>query len=100
MATGLDAYRERITLFCQKWGVSELSVFGSFLRGDLRPDSDVDVLISFRKDVRRDLFDLVDMREELKELFGRDVDLVEKEGLRNPIRRAAILAQRQVIYAS
>jgi hypothetical protein len=96
----LDFYRDRLSLFCGKWNVKELAVFGSFLRGDSRPDSDVDILVSFDRNAHRDLFDLVAMQDELQVIFGRNVDLVEKEGLRNPIRRAAILENCQVIYAS
>jgi predicted nucleotidyltransferase len=96
----LDFYRNRLSLFCEKWNVKELAVFGSFLKGDSHPDSDVDILISFDRNTHPDLFDLVAMQDELQEIFGRDVDLVEKEGLRNPIRRAAILNNCQVIYAA
>jgi predicted nucleotidyltransferase len=75
-------------------------VFGSVLREDFGTDSDVDVLVSFQPDSTWDLLDLVDMRDELKALFGRNVDLVEEEGLRNPFRRSSILSTRQVIYAA
>jgi predicted nucleotidyltransferase len=96
----LDSYRDRLFQFSRKWNVNELAVFGSFLRGDTHPDSDVDILVSFDRNTHRDLFDLVAMQDELQEIFGRNVDLVEKEGLRNPIRRAAILKNCQVIYAA
>ena len=61
------------------------------LRPDFRPDSDVDVPVSFAPEARWTLFDLVTMQDELEEIFGREVDLVEREGLRNPFRRRAIL---------
>jgi predicted nucleotidyltransferase len=96
----IDSYRDRLSQFSRKWNVDELAVFGSFLRGDTHPDSDVDILVSFDRNAHRDLFDLVAMQDELREIFGRNVDLVEKEGLRNPIRRAAILENCQVIYAA
>jgi uncharacterized protein len=95
-----DIPPERIQAFCRKWRVREFCLFGSVLREDFRPDSDVDVLVSFDPDSEWDLLDLVDMREELSALFGRPVDLVEKEALRNPFRRRRILATRQVIYAA
>ena len=91
---------ERIAAFCRKWKVREFSLFGSVLREDFRPDSDVDVLVSFEAGSEWDLFDLVTMRDELMGLFGRDVDLVEKEGLRNPFRRHRILTSREVLYAA
>jgi len=96
----IDSYRDRLFHFCRKWNVIELAVFGSFLKGNSHPDSDVDILVSFDRNTHRDLFDLVAMQDELQEIFGRNVDLVEKEGLRNPIRRAAILENCQVIYAA
>jgi predicted nucleotidyltransferase len=70
------------------------------LRDDFRPDSDVDVLVEFEPDARPSLFDLAEMSEELKEMVGREVDLVEKAGLRNPYRRRAILATAEVVYAA
>jgi uncharacterized protein len=90
--------REQIEAFCRKWKVRELSLFGSALREDFGPDSDVDVLVSFTPDDPWDLYDLVAMRDELAAIFGRNVDLVEKEGLRNPFRRHRILTTREVIY--
>jgi len=92
--------REPIEAFCRRWKVTEFSLFGSALRGDFGPQSDVDVLVRFDKDAGWSLFDLVDMQDELKAIFGREVHLVEVEGLHNPFRRAEILRTREVIYAS
>ena len=91
---------DQIAAFCQKWKITELAVFGSVLRDDFRPESDVDVLVSFTDDAHWSLYDWVDMQEELKGMFGRDVDLVEKKSLHNPFRRHAILTTKQVIYAA
>jgi len=77
-----------------------LALFGSVLRNDFRPDSDVDVLVSFEPESPWTLWDLSRMREELREIFGREVDLVEKKALRNPFRRLAILEGQRVIYAA
>ena len=77
-----------------------MAVFGSVLRDDFRPESDVDVLVSFTDDAHWSLYDWVDIQEELKGMFGRDVDLVEKKSLHNPFRRHAILTTKQVIYAA
>jgi predicted nucleotidyltransferase len=85
--------------FCRKWKIKELALFGSVLRADFRADSDVDVLATFTSDAQWSLFDVVRMREELSNLLGREVDLVEPTGLRNPFRRGEILATREVIYA-
>ena len=92
--------RERFAGFCRRWRIQELALFGSVLRNDFRPDSDVDVLVSFEPEAPWTLWDLSRMRAELKEIFGREVDLVEKKALRNPFRRRAILADQRVIYAA
>jgi uncharacterized protein len=91
---------DRIAEFCRRWQITEFSLFGSVLRDDFRVDSDIDVLVTFTSEAPWSLLDLIAMREELQELFGREVDLVEKEGLRNPFRRQAILRQKEVIYAA
>ena len=95
--------RKRIADFCQRWKVVEFSLFGSALREDFRSDSDIDVLVAFAPDTRVSLFDLVDMEDELKDVFGREVDLVEKESIvrsENYIRRKNILENTKVIYAA
>lgn len=91
---------DRIEAFCRKWKVKEFALFGSVLREDFQPDSDVDVLVELLPDHGLSLYDWVDMIEELKSIFGRDVDLVSKGGLRNPIRRREILGGAQVLYAA
>jgi len=90
----------KIAEFCRKWRIAEFALFGSVLRDDFRPDSDVDVLVTFDPDVGWSLFDLVDMQEELTTLFGRHVDLVEADGIRNPFRRHAIFRSKEVIHAA
>jgi uncharacterized protein len=93
----------RIGEFCKKWKVAEFAIFGSALRLDFGPDSDVDVLVTFKPDSKRSLFDLVQMEEELKGMFGREVDLVSRQGIeasRNYLRRKAILGSAKVLYAA
>lgn len=92
--------RARLAEFRRRWNISELALFGSALREDFRPDSDVDVLVSFSLEARVTLFDMARMQDELKEIFGRNVDLVSKRGLensRNYLRRKQILDSAQVI---
>lgn len=84
---------------CRRWQIAELSVFGSSLREDFRPDSDVDLLVRFKDHAPWSSFDLVELREELMALMGRPVDLVEEDAIRNPFRRRSILGNRQTIYA-
>lgn len=90
----------RIAEFCHKWRIEEFALFGSVLRDDFRSDSDVDVLVRLQPGHGLSSFDWVYMIEELKQIFGREVDLVELQGLQNPFRRRAILASKQVIYAA
>jgi uncharacterized protein len=92
--------RKKIREFCQRWNVVEFSLFGSVLREDFRPDSDVDVLIAFSPDAQISLFDLVRMQTELETLFKRDVDIVEKASLKNPYRRREIINTAQRVYAA
>lgn len=88
----------RIADFATRWRIVELSLFGSVLRDDFDTESDVDVLVSFDPAATWSLWDLTTMEDELAAIVGRRVDLVEKEGLRNPFRRQHILTGRKVIY--
>ena len=90
----------RLFELCRKWKVKELSLFGSILRDDFSPSSDVDVLVSFDPAAPWSLLDLMEMKEQLEVLFGRSVDLVEKEALRNPWRKRRILSTYEVVYAA
>ena len=96
----IDIPMEKIRAFCEKWKVVEFSLFGSVLRDDFRSDSDIDVLLSFEENSTWGLYDLVDMKDELQSIFGRKVDLVEKEAIRNPYRRRSMLAEQEVLYAA
>jgi predicted nucleotidyltransferase len=91
---------DRIEDFCRKWRVEELALFGSVLRDDFSPESDIDVLVNFSPDARVSLLDFVEMQEELQDLLHRKVDLVSKGGLRNPFLRHEILTTRQIVYAA
>ena len=86
--------------FCQRWKVVELALFGSVLREDFTSQSDIDVLVTFTDEAEWSLLDIVQMRDQLEQIFGRPVDLVEKSAIRNPFRRKAILGSQKVIYAA
>jgi len=90
---------EKVAAFCQKWKIRELSLFGSILRDDFHEDSDVDVLVEMMPESELG-WDWMDMRDELAGLFGRNVDMAFKDGLRNPYKRGEILRTRQVLYAA
>ena len=92
--------RKKIVDFCQRWSITEFSLFGSVLREDFRPDSDIDVLVSIDPKAHIGLFEIVEMKLELEKMFKRPVDLVEKEGLRNPYRRSEILNTARLIYVA
>ena len=99
----IEIDRGKIAAFCRKWKVTELALFGSVLRDDFRPDSDVDVLVTFEEDAGWTLFDIVHMRDELSELMGREVDLVERRAVErsdNYIRRRHILGSAESLYVA
>lgn len=93
---------DAIEAFCEKWRVMEFALFGSILRDDFRPDSDVDVLVTFHPSARPTLLSLVRMQDELQQYFGRRVDLLERGGMEQsatPRMREAVLTSLKVIYA-
>lgn len=96
----IDIPKNEIATFCQRWKVVEFALFGSVLRDDFKTDSDIDVLVTFEKENEISLFDIAQMQIELKGLFNRQVDILEKDALRNPFRKRHILANSQVSYAS
>ena len=103
MTLRVEFNQKQIAEFCRKWKVSELAVFGSTLRDDFGPDSDVDVLVRFAPDADWSLLDHVQMEEEIGKIVGRKVDLVSRRAIErslNWIRRKNILESAQVIYAA
>lgn len=92
--------RKKIAEFCKRWSILEFSLFGSAIRSDFRADSDVDVLVSIDPKAPFSLYEIAKMAIELEGMFKRPVDLVEKEGLRNPYRREEILSTAQVVYVA
>jgi uncharacterized protein len=94
---------EEMRALSRKWRINRLSVFGSALSGQLRPDSDIDLLVEFEPDEEWSLMDLIRAEAEFAAVFGRRVDLVDKNSLErssNWIRRDAILKTAEVIYAA
>ena len=93
----------KVPEFCRRWKVAELALFGSVLRPDFGPESDVDVLVAFLPGAAWSLLDHIQMQEELASLLARPVDLISRRAVErsdNRIRRRAILESAQVIYAS
>jgi uncharacterized protein len=103
MSVRISVDRRSIADYCRRWRIAELALFGSVLREDFRPDSDVDVLVTFVEDAKWSLFDHLAMEEELSRLVGREVDLVSRRAIersKNWVRKEAILSGAEPIYAS
>lgn len=101
--TEIELPMEKIAEFCDRWQVTEFALFGSVLRDDFRPDSDIDVLITFSPTAKRGLTETLQMRDELQAIFERKVDLIVKAAIErseNWLRRKNILESAQIIYAS
>ena len=100
-APGIPIPRDEVAEFCRKRRITKLALFGSVLRDDFTPESDVDVLARFGPDAKHTLLDLYDMEQELAAALGRKVDLVSWTAIErseNAHRRNAILESTQVIY--
>lgn len=103
MTPKLEIPTERLADLCRRWKVAELSLFGSVLRDDFGPDSDIDVLVRFADDARVTMFDLFTLREELSGILGRPVDVVTRKSVElspNPWKRHEILGSARVVYAA
>ncbi len=103
----MSAHRDipsiEIEAFCKRWQIVELALFGSVLREDFQPGSDVDVLVRFHPETHHTLFDMVHMQNELQLILGKPVDLVSRRGIetsRNYLRKNAILQSAEVVYGT
>jgi predicted nucleotidyltransferase len=96
----IDVPQEFVEAFCRRWHITEFALFGSVLRDDFGPDSDVDVMVTFEPDFHPELEDWLDMEDELKAQFGREVDVVEKALIENPFVRRTIRRNHRVLYAA
>jgi uncharacterized protein len=101
--TAIDLPMEKIAEFCDRWQLTEFALFGSVLRDDFRPESDIDVMVQFHSEAHPTFNSLDQMEKELKTIFQRDIDLITRQGIetsRNYLRRQEILSSAQVIYAT
>jgi len=97
----IDVSVEEIAAFCQRWQISEFALFGSVLRDDFGPESDIDVLVTFAPGKARTLTAITRMQDEIEALFNRPVDLVDRQSIErspNYLRRKAILKSARTIY--
>mgnify|MGYP000641260942 CR=1 FL=1 len=101
--TTIELPMDAIARFCDRWQVTELALFGSVLRDDFRPDSDIDVMVQFHPEAYPTFSSLDQMEAELKTIFYREIDLITRQGIetsRNYLRRQEILSSAQVVYAT
>jgi hypothetical protein len=99
----IEVPTQRLADLCRRWKVQDLALFGSVLRDDFGPSSDIDVLVTFEPGAAWSLFDLARMEEELKTLFQREVDLVDRKAIErseNYIRRRKILESPMSLYVA
>jgi predicted nucleotidyltransferase len=90
---------DQLAEVCRRYQVRELLLFGSAVRGELRPDSDIDILVEFSPDANVSLISHLAAERELGALLGRKVDLVSKRAVREPIRKE-ILPEARLLYAA
>ena len=103
LAARIGVRLSSVAAFCDRWGVEELALFGSVLRDDFGPDSDIDILVRFRSERTPGLFGMARMQRELADMCHRRVDLVHRPSIersRNYIRRKEILESAEVVYAT
>ena len=100
IAPGIEFPEAALADICRRYKIQELMIFGSAARGEMRPDSDVDLLVEFMPDAAMTLFKRFDVEQELANLIGRKVDLGSKKTLRPRILREDRLKDARVIYAA
>src|ERR1700722_16674256 len=96
----IEIPKGQIEAFCRKFGVEELALFGSVLRDDFGPESDIDVMLKFLPGHGFTFENTPEIQDELERIFNRPVDVIEKGRVRNPIRRRAIMSSYRVVYAA
>jgi uncharacterized protein len=99
LPSGIELPTGAIAEICRRYHVQELSVFGSAARGDMKADSDIDILVEFEPNAPIGLWEFGDLEEGLAALLGRKVDLVSKRGLK-PRVRPYVLRDAKVVYAA
>ncbi len=101
VAGKIEIPQDEIADFCRRWKITELALFGSVLREDFGPESDIDVLVQFAPDHRWSLFDHVEMEEELTAIFGQRTLLANQRAIEdshNPFRKKRILESAEMVY--
>ena len=99
----LKAIEDALVAFCRQWKIRELALFGSILRDDFGPESDIDFLVEFESDANWSLLDHIQMEQEMSELLGREVHLINKctlEYTHNYLFRQEVLGTAKVVFSS
>ncbi len=103
MSIQIEMPKEKVAAFCRSNHICSLALFGSVLRDDFRPDSDVDVLIEFEPGQEPGLMEQVGMQDVLSKILGRKVDMVERKAVEkseNYIRRRHVLRSVEQVYVA
>jgi uncharacterized protein len=103
MTQNLNLPIVEIKELCDRWQIVEFALFGSVLRDDFKPTSDIDVLITFAPNARKGLLTLARIKHELEDLLERDVDILTKQSIEqshNLTRSRNILKSAQVLYVA
>ena len=99
MLTDLNVPMGPIENLCREYSVAELAIFGSAIRDDVRPDSDIDLLVTFQPEAKISLIGFIGLPQQLEEVLGRKVDLVSKRGLK-PLIRDKVINSARLLYAA
>ena len=96
----IDNHIKSIVSLCERYKVNRLFVFGSVLTDRFNDESDIDLVVDFKKDEVEDYFDnYFDFKYSLQDLFGREVDLVEEQSIKNPYFRKSVDSTKQLIFS-
>jgi len=100
LQNNINIPKTKIINYCKQHNIIEFALFGSVLTMDFNSDSDIDILVTFTPDCHYSLYDILDVQDDLKNMLGCEIDLVEKQALKNPFRRHEILNNMEIVYAA
>jgi len=95
-----DQTLEKLRKFCESRGINTMYLFGSYARNEATPSSDMDLLVEFNPGLQLSYLDILNLKEDLRQIIGTQVDIVEEKAIRNPLRKKRILEERVLLYAS
>lgn len=92
-----DQTIEKLRKFCESRGINTMYLFGSYARNEATLASDMDLLVEFNPRLQLSYLDVLILKEELRQIIGTQVDLVEEKAIRNPIRKEWIMGERVLL---